>query len=101
MHAHEITNDEKKQEIWRIFFYVAFDLIGVSRNSTLHIKIIGSTYVVFFINEEECEVPLKFWYISYGLQSLISGIFYLCLIKEVSKNYITKSSEAFSFLIDL
>eukprot|EP00347_Sterkiella_histriomuscorum_P022048 403331868 len=88
--ASEMTVEEKRQEIWRLFFCIIFDIIGIVVSFNIEL-----------VNKEECNMPIKFWFIIYGSLSAISVLFYVCLIRELSKSYITKGSQTFSFIIDL
>ena len=51
--------------------------------------------------QEECNMPIKFWYLCYGLVSCISVIFYGFMINEISKGYISKTTRKYEFLIEL
>lgn len=88
--AREITLDERKQELWRTAFCILFDLAGV----------IVSINIQFF-NHDECNMPIKFWFLQYGIQSMISAAFLMAFIVEISKLYITRNAEIFSFIIEL
>ncbi|CDW83467.1 pinus taeda anonymous locus 2_4925_01 genomic sequence [Stylonychia lemnae] len=88
--AHEITSQEQSQEIWRLVFCILFDLIGVFISVNIE-----------FFNDESCEMPIKFWFLVYGIMSIISALYNAAYIREIMKLYIAKSSESFSFLIDM
>jgi hypothetical protein len=46
-------------------------------------------------------MPYKFWFLGYAVQTIISLMYNLCLIREVNKGYVTKNSDALTFVLEL
>jgi|LauGreDrversion4_2_1035121.scaffolds.fasta_scaffold403610_1 hypothetical protein len=88
--GHEITEEEKRQEVWRIAFCMMFDGIGLATSLN-----------ILLFNEEESEMPYRFWFFGYGTSTVISLIYNSCLIREVNKGYVTKNSEALTFVLEV
>jgi len=36
-----------------------------------------------FVNEETCEMPIKFWFLVYGIMSCVSALYNCCYIREI------------------
>lgn len=51
-HANELTDEERRQEAWRILFCVIFDIIGVSELKYSWMQLVSSINVVFFKTDE-------------------------------------------------
>lgn len=44
---------------------------------------------------------IKEWFIIYGLQAVTSIGYFIALIREINKGYITRNGEVFSMIIDM
>ena len=56
---------------------------------------------VLLFNTETSVMPYKFWFLGYAVQTIISLMYNLCLIREVNQGYVTKNSEALTFVLEM
>ena len=56
---------------------------------------------VLLFNEEISVMPYRFWFLGYGFSTIISLMYNFCLVREVNKGYVTKNSEALTFILEM
>jgi hypothetical protein len=56
---------------------------------------------VLLSNHEISEMPYRFWFLGYSVSTFISLIYNFCLVREVSKGYVTRNSEVFTYMLEL
>jgi len=56
---------------------------------------------VIVFNTEKSVMQYKFWFLGYAVSTAISLIYNTCLIREVNKGYVTKNSEALTFVLEM
>jgi hypothetical protein len=56
---------------------------------------------VLLFNHETSVMPFRFWFLGYAVSTFISLIYNFCLVREVSKGYITRNSEVFTYMLEL
>jgi hypothetical protein len=53
------------------------------------------------LNHETSVMPYRFWFLGYAVSTFISLVYNFCLVREVSKGYVTRNSEVFTYLLEL
>mmetsp|Transcript_26200 Transcript_26200/g.19684 ORF Transcript_26200/g.19684 Transcript_26200/m.19684 type:complete len:96 (-) Transcript_26200:498-785(-) len=60
-----------------------------------------TVYSAEFQNEEKCNVPVKMWFVFYGLASLASLLFYAKFARELAKGYVLNKTRNLEFVVDV
>ena len=53
------------------------------------------------LNHETSVMPYRFWFLGYAVSTFVSLVYNFCLVREVSKGYVTRNSEVFTYLLEL
>ena len=53
------------------------------------------------LNHETSVMPYRFRFLGYAVSTFISLVYNFCLVREVSKGYVTRNSEVFTYLLEL